>query len=184
MEDRRDDDLISEVLAGDHRAYAEIVARYQDKVFTTVSWLCRDRDEAEDLTQEVFVRAYFALPTHDRSRQLSPWLITIARNLYFSRCRKRRRQAYLDDPGSGARTIADDRPSPHALAEAGDTVRRLKQAVAELPEEYREIVLMRHVAELSYDEICTATGLPMGTVKSRLNRGRRMLAKAMEQERG
>lgn len=180
---RTDEALIAGTLGGDQGAYAVLVSRYQGIVFRTVYWLCGDREECDDLVQEVFVRAYFALPTHDLSRPLAPWLLTIARNLCFTNQRRRR---HLASPEKSEKQLAgarDSRPSPAAVLEGEELRQRVWHAVDDLPDEYREIVLLRHLSELSYEEISRVTGLPMGTVKSRLNRGRRLLACALAGER-
>jgi RNA polymerase sigma-70 factor (ECF subfamily) len=178
-----DHDLIGAVLHGDQAAYGVLVSRYQSLVFRSVYWICLDRDEAEDLTQEVFVRAYFALPTHDQTRPLAPWLLTIARNLSLTACRRLRREVPRQDAERLLGIEPDRRPSPASLAEDRELADRLWSAVDALPHEFREIVVLRHFSELTYEEICDVTGLPIGTVKSRLNRGRRLLAKSLAGER-
>jgi RNA polymerase sigma-70 factor (ECF subfamily) len=131
----------------------------------------------------VFVRAYFALPTHDRSRPLAPWLLTIARNLCFTASRRKRHEVPAAEGEKVLMVARDSTPTPASVVEGHDLRRRIWQAIDSLPDEFRQVILLRHVSELSYEEICQATGLPIGTVKSRLNRGRRLLARELAEER-
>lgn len=178
-----DRSVIERVLDGDRNAYATLVERYQRRVYRTVYWMCGDPADAEELTQETFVRAYAALETQKPEHLFSTWLFQIARNQCLNLLQRRRRERRFevgDAEDLLERAIADGSPTPLRSVEQRERLRRVWLAVAELPEDFREVLVMRHVAELSYKEICAATGLPMGTVKSRLARARHRLLAAAE----
>jgi RNA polymerase sigma-70 factor, ECF subfamily len=177
--DDTDADLVAATLAGHTDAYGALVQRHQRRVYLGLLQLCRDRAEAEDLTQEAFVRAYRALASFDPAYRFPPWLFRIAINLWRNSRRRAGREVALegDEAGDDAPPpLPDGAPSPEAQAEAAELRRRVWRAVDALPAEARRIVVMRHAMELSYEEIAAATDLPMGTVKSRLARARQELA--------
>jgi len=175
--------IIADVLAGRRDRFAVLVRRYQAQVHGAMWRLTSSRDAAEELTQAVFVRGYLALGSFKTEYRLSTWLIRIGYHLYLNELRDQRREVTLDTPavdeGEPAIDLVDPGPDPQDLAQDRETGLAIWSAVAELPDEFRAIFLMRHVDELSYEEICQATGLPMGTVKSRLARARRQLAERL-----
>lgn len=180
-----DNAVVAAVLAGDRDAYAELVRRYWPRIRSALARMLGPGADVDDLAQESFVRAYYALGSFDPAYRFSTWLYQIAFNLAINHNRKRRRELTVGVDAVAADTffasIPDAEPSgqPEAATAARDMGARLWQAVADLPPDAREIVIMRHVLELSYQEICAATGLPMGTVKSRLERARNRLAGAL-----
>ncbi|MBI3321894.1 MAG: sigma-70 family RNA polymerase sigma factor [Candidatus Omnitrophica bacterium] len=180
----QDDDrlLIERVLAGDGSAFDPLVRRHQQVVFAVALRMLGDHDEAQDVAQDTFVRAYQSLGAFRREAKLSTWLVSITMNL----CRNRRRwwarrrrviAASLDDPvesgeGSLGHDVADPSPSPRAVArrqEQGDLVR---EALRQLRETERIVIVLRDLQGCSYEEIAAMLRCPMGTVKSRLNRAR------------
>jgi RNA polymerase sigma-70 factor (ECF subfamily) len=174
--------VIAAVLDGDTARYAELVQRYERRLLHTMVRAVADRADAEELTQEAFVRAYFALPSYDPQFAFSTWLFKIAFNLSINhrkkqgRERERMAEAIVEPPaGASPGAIA----SPSGSAERGELAEEIRDAIDRLPDEFREIFVMRHFQELSYREICDATGLPMGTVKSRLIRARRRLGELL-----
>ena len=180
-----DAELVAAVLDGERDAYALLLERYQHRVFRILLRMCGNGYDAEELTQEVFFKTYFALPTYRSEYRFSSWVFKIATNHALSFLRKRNRETSLELEGA-----ADDAPSPEPVdtrrrdrpeqvLERGDRAQRLWLAVAALPPDFRDIVLMRHVEELSYKEICDVTGLSIGTVKSRLNRARQKLERGL-----
>ena len=174
-----DQAAVEAVLAGDRDAFATLVERYQLRVYNAIYWMCGNACDAEELTQEAFVRAYFALPSHRAESKFSTWLFQIARNLCLTFLKNRDRVVSLDHPDRvgtvNAQLAPDAAASPPAVVERHEIGDALWSAVTDLPDDYREIIVMRHVAEMTYAEICETTGLPMGTVKSRLARARRRL---------
>lgn len=182
MPDATDATLVAATLAGQLDAYGELVRRHQRRVFYGLLQLCGGADEAEEVTQEAFCRAYSALASFDPAYRFSPWLFQIAVNAW----RNRQRQAGREMPwpeqepeAPEGRALPDPAASPEEQALAADRNRRVWQAVAGLPPDMRAIVVMRHAMELSYEEIAASTGLPLGTVKSRLARARGVLADSL-----
>jgi RNA polymerase sigma-70 factor, ECF subfamily len=182
MPDASDAELVAATRAGQIEAYGILVQRHQRRMYLALLRLCRDAAMAEDVSQDAFVRAHAALRSYDPSYPFAPWLHRIAVNLWRNRLRQTRREVDLDegDEGDGAETWwVDEAPSPEVRAEAADLRRQVWAAVDALPEDARQIVILRHALELSYEEICAETGLAMGTVKSRLARARRELAEGL-----
>ena len=184
MRTETDEDIVHEVLHGQRDRYALLVERYGRLVASVVWRVLGGPGDVEELTQEVFVRAYFALPSYKPEYRFSSWLYRIALNLCLDERHRRGRELPLEPAEADAEgplpSPPDPGPSPAVLVARRETARALWAAVAALPDEFREVVLLRHVDELSYQEICERTGLPMGTVKSRLARARRQLAEDLE----
>jgi RNA polymerase sigma-70 factor (ECF subfamily) len=185
MTDRSSDPdrtVIASVLDGETARYAELVERYERRLLHTMVRAIGDRADAEELTQEAFVRAYFALPSYDPQFAFSTWLFKIAINLSINHRKKQGRDRErlaesVNEPPDGA---SPSKPaSPAGSAESGELAEKIRDAIDRLPDEFRDIFVMRHFYELSYREICDATGLPMGTVKSRLIRARRRLGQEL-----
>jgi RNA polymerase sigma-70 factor (ECF subfamily) len=180
-----DRQVVEAVLSGDADAYRILVDRYQQRVYRSLCWMCGSSADAEELTQETFVRAYYALASHKTEYKSSTWLLQIARNQCINFMKRRDREMpYEADrpPASGTFVNCSAPAQPVEQAERVEHARRLWLAVAKLPPDFRDIVVMRHVSEMSYTEICDVTGLPMGTVKSRLARARRRLLEALSKE--
>ncbi|MBK6768903.1 MAG: RNA polymerase sigma factor [Ardenticatenales bacterium] len=183
-----DAEIVAATLAGRTERYGALVERHQRRLFLSLRQLTGSDRDAEEIAQDAFVRAWENLKQFDPAYPFFPWLSRIAVNLWHNRTRRVRREVPLDDGGRDDGTdgdaadewrFADDAPSPDVLADAVDVRRRVWLAVDALPADAREIVVMRHALELSYEEICAATGLAMGTVKSRLSRARAVLAGAL-----
>lgn len=169
-------------LAGHAEAFAELIRRHQSGVYWALYRMMGNALDAEDLAQDTFVRAYLALPSFDPRYRFGSWLHQIAVNLAINRRRRRCRELLpAPDPLTGESFFEllpglDAHEQPTSVTEAHDVADRLRRAVMELPPDFRDVLIMRHVMELSYAEISQATGLPIGTVKSRLDRARRRLA--------
>ncbi len=179
-----DAEVVAAVLAGDREAFSMLIERHQRRVYSILMRLVRSASDAEELTQEVFCRTYFALPDYNPEYRFSSWISRIASNLGIDHIRRTSRVTSLDDDSSGqalGETLWDPHRSsrPDRSFEEDETFRTLWRAVAALPPEFREVVLMRHAEEMSYREIAIATGLSMGTVKSRLARARQRLQSAL-----
>jgi RNA polymerase sigma-70 factor, ECF subfamily len=166
-------DLLRAAQGGDHAAFTEIVRRYQRAIYR-VSWaLTRNASDADDLSQETFVRAYQAIGRFRVGEPLYPWLARIATNLAFSLFRRRRRRPETPlEPlvEAGRQWGVDDDPAEHAAA--SQRAGLLREAFAELKTEHQAILTLRVVEEQSYDEIARTLGVPIGTVMSRLSRAR------------
>jgi RNA polymerase sigma-70 factor (ECF subfamily) len=178
--------LAARAAAGDAAAFDALVTALSGRVFSVALRLLQDRGEAEDLAQEVFVALYHHLPAFRGESRLSTWVYRITKNRALNRLKflKRRQhgaQADVDDPVV-ARAVADPDTGD---GEARDPARRLQGSalgrtleahLRALPEEQRLVVVLRDLEDLSYEEIVEITGLPLGTVKSRLHRARAELA--------
>ena len=180
------DTLIKRCLRGDQRAWELIVRQYWRKVFNVAYKFVGRHDEAEDLTQDIFLKIFKSLDTFDRRANFQTWLISVSRNLCIDHYRsvRKERETIDRDVDAGELTPAAPDPSPMAALEQRDRVLLLRQALAALPDSLRTAVLMRDIQELSYQEIADTLRLPEGTVKSRINRGRSELARQVRKLRG
>ncbi|MDZ7269375.1 MAG: sigma-70 family RNA polymerase sigma factor [candidate division KSB1 bacterium] len=178
---KSDAPLIARALAGDQKAYAELMARHRGPLYNLLHNMVHNREEAEDLLQEAFMKAFAALHTFNREFAFSTWLYKIAINTTIDHLRKKKLQTYsLDKPiqsseGELKREYAD----VHAITDnellSTEKSSLIAQAIAELPPRYREAIILRHTEEKSYEEIAQITGVPLGTVKARIFRAREML---------
>ena len=177
--DRR---LIERTLAGDDGAFGQLVERHQRVTFNIAYRLLGDREEAKDVAQEAFWRAYRGLSGFDLSRPLTPWLYRIVTNLSLNRLRRKRPPTVsLDAPPPGQPEDAGPLPVPDPgygptdrLLQA-EAQARIRRAILALPPADRAVVELRHFQGLSYEEIAAVTGATLSSVKSRLFRARRKL---------
>jgi len=172
------DSLIEQCLAGDQVAWEQIVRQNWRKVFNVAYKFVGKHDEAEDLTQDIFLKIFKALKTFDRRANFQTWIISISRNLCIDHYRsvRKERQTIARDVDSTDLQPATLERGPYAQAEHQDLRAQLRQALETLPMTLRTAVVLRDLQELSYQEIADRLGLPEGTVKSRINRGRIELA--------
>jgi len=172
------DSLIEQCLAGDQSAWEQIVRQNWRKVFNVAYKFVGKHDEAEDLTQDIFLKIFKALASFDRRANFQTWIISISRNLcidHYRSVRKERQTIARDVDSNDLQPVATER-GPYAQAEHQDLRAQLRQALETLPVTLRTAVVLRDLQELSYQEIADRLGLPEGTVKSRINRGRIELA--------
>lgn len=179
MISRTDDaeaELVVRAQAGDHRAFALLVGRYQDPVFRFVLRMSGIRDEAMDLTQDTFLKAYRALPAWRPEARFRTWLFQIAHNATLDVLRRRQRVEFVpfaEDAQEGAIFEATDpAPTPEQALADRQRIVLLERALRELPAEQREVLLLREVEDMSYAEMAATLGIGEGTVKSRLARAR------------
>jgi len=182
------DALIERCLAGDQVAWEQIVKQHWRKVFNLAYKFVGRHDEAEDLTQDIFLKIFKALHTFDRRANFQTWLISISRNLcidHYRSVRKERETMARDVDASQLSPVSRER-GPYGVLEQIDLRQRIREALAELPPALREAVVLRDLQEFSYQEIADQLHLPEGTVKSRINRGRLELARQLRrlQSRG
>jgi RNA polymerase sigma-70 factor (ECF subfamily) len=177
--------LIKRAQDGDLAAFDQLVLRHQQEVFSIALRMLGDRDEAQEIAQDAFVRAYRAIGAFRGEAKLSTWLVSITMNL----CRNRRRWwarrkrlivASLDEPvdteeGAMGHDVADPSPTPAIMAERRERRRYLLTALQSLDEASRTVVILRDLQGYSYEEIARVLHCRLGTVKSRLNRARLQL---------
>ena len=168
--------MVDRCLQGDQQAHYDFVDRYQSLVFGVCLRMLSDRQEAEDASQDVFVRAIRSLRRWDRERPLRPWLLTIASNRCRTYLHQRRRRPsaseYVDD-------VADPRAEQDSSQELWQEIRR---ALDELRPDYRKVFLLFHEQGLSYDEMSNLTGKPIGTLKTWLHRARNEMLKMLRRK--
>ena len=177
-------DLAQRHARGDVRAFDEVYSRYAVMVFNLALRLSGDPDEAADLTQEIFLRVYRHLDGFSGRSALKTWIFRVALN----HCRERlgRFRPHTQpigeaaDGGGGEVAIADPRRDPEELAVAADLGRQVAGALAQLPPAFREAVVLRDLQGLSYEEIAAVLGVRVGTVRSRIARGREQLRGLLE----
>jgi RNA polymerase sigma-70 factor (ECF subfamily) len=168
-----DRDLILRTRRGETQAFGELVQRYQTAVFNVCYRVLGERREAEDLTQETFLRVYSRLGLYDLERPFGPWLRRVAANLCLNRLELLPPpQPSLDDE----RDEDDPAVRPEAAVEQNQQTELLRAAMLSLPLRYRVIIEMRHYQEMSYDEIAELLHIPLSDVKSDLFRARKLLA--------
>ena len=179
------DTLIASCLGGDQTAWEEIVRQHRRKVFNIAYKFTGRHDEAEDLTQDVFLKIFKSLHTFDRRANFQTWLVSVSRNLCIDHYRsvRKERQTIDRDVDAGELTPAAPGQNAYQALEQADRVELLRKAMAELPDSLRKAVVMRDLKELSYQEIADQLNLPEGTVKSRINRGRTELARQVQRIR-
>ncbi len=176
-----DEDLVASILAGEPLLFEELVGRYRGRLVNYLYRMLRNEEDAHDLAQEVFVKIYGALDRFDPKYRFSTWLFRVAQNAAIDKIRKRRLKLvslHRPDTGegdSGEWELPGNEPTPYKQARNVERGAAIRQAVDELPWEYRELISLRHYGELSYDEIAKLKQMPLGTVKNKLFRGRQML---------
>lgn len=183
-----DSSVVTTFLAGEERAFQELVERYQTRLLNFVFRTIGDRDRAEDLVQEVFIRVYRHLHRFDRSKKFSTWVYTIASNLAKNELRNRSRNPMVLFQTLRGAHDDEDRPLEFedSTARPDDMYRKrhlrelVEETVAKLPEHHRQVFVLRELEGKSYEEIAEITDCNLGTVKSRLNRARTAFAAIIE----
>ena len=169
-----DHDLILRACRGDADAYGELVTRHQMSVFNVCYRILHIRNDAEDLAQETFIRAYDHLHTFDLEREFSPWIRRVAANLCLNHLESQKPLAKIDEERDEDKT-----QSPGEQVEVKERSEQIRAALACLPPHYRVVVELRHYQDLSYDEIAQELNLPISDVKSHLFRARKLLAEKL-----
>jgi RNA polymerase sigma-70 factor, ECF subfamily len=176
---------IKQVLKGDQNAFAELVEIYKDKVFQICYRLLGNRHEAEDIAQEAFIRAYVNIETFNQKRKFSTWLFRIATNLCIDRIRKKKPDYFLDAEVAGTEgltmysQVAADVQLPEDEVENMELQETIQKEISKLPEKYRSVIVLKYIEELPLQEISEILDLPLGTVKTRVHRGREALRKQL-----
>lgn len=177
--------LIARVLEGDRDRFTELVKRYEKRVVNYVYRITHRYEEAHDMTQEIFVKIFLALDRFDPKYQFSTWLFRIAQNSAIDALRKKSiaevSMTRPRDPEGKDRDFPDPGVSPYRAMKNKQLSAAIDDAVQNLPPDYRELIQLRHFAELSYEEIASMKKLPLGTVKNKLFRARNMLKESLGQ---
>ena len=180
-----DSEVVQTFLDGESRAFGELVRRYDNRLLNFVFRTVGDRERAEDLVQETFVRVYRHLHRFDQTKKFSTWIYTIAGNLAKNELRNRSRNPLVLFQAIKQNWEADHRPlewedttyKPDDLFRKRHLREQVEKAVAELPEHHRVVFVLRELEGKTYEDIADITGCNLGTVKSRLNRARNNFAR-------
>lgn len=177
-----DTDLVAKAAAGDGVCFDQLVERYHRQIANFVFRMVGNYETALDLTQEVFIKVYGSLGRYNPEFKFSTWIYKIASNTAIDFLRKQSvavtslYQVGGDDEEFEL-PIPSKGPSPERALERSERSAQIEEAISKLPPRYRELIVLRHVSELSYDEIAEVTGLPLGTVKNRIFRAREAMRK-------
>jgi RNA polymerase sigma-70 factor (ECF subfamily) len=191
MKEQYTDDalLIQRFQDGDHSAFDALIQKHQARAYQYAYRLARDSEEASDVVAEAFVRVYKALCNFKGESAFTTWLYRILTNCYLDMRKKEKSRpatsleaALHTEDGELERQIEDPSRTPHQEAERNERERTIDGAVQRLPEYQRAMIMMYHVEMLSYEEIAQSLQLPIGTVKSRLNRARLSLRELLRNE--
>ncbi len=180
-----DRDLIRLALEGDQDAYTRIMKKYRNSIYHLIVRMVGYSHEAEDLTQEAFIKAFNSLATFNDEFAFSTWLYKIATNNCIDYLRKKKLKTFsIDKPvqaleGEQTYEIADESYVPDRRLLQHQQSMTIQEAIERLPEKYRRVIMMRHQEEKSYEEIAEELDLPLGTVKAHIFRAREMLYKQL-----
>ncbi|WP_081838412.1 sigma-70 family RNA polymerase sigma factor [Thermogemmatispora carboxidivorans] len=174
--------LVELVLAGEQDAFSVLVERYKDAVYNLAYRMLGNVTEAEDVTQEAFVRAYMQLASYKPAHKFSTWLLSIASHLAIDQFRRRRFLARSLEEVPFLEWIIDHGSSPEQSALEGEQHDEIQRYLQRLPAKYRAVIVLRYWYDLSYEEIAGALKLTPALVKARLHRARELLARYMQQE--
>jgi RNA polymerase sigma-70 factor, ECF subfamily len=183
--------LVRRCISGDAVAWEEIVQRYHRRIYNICYRFAGSNNDADDLTQEVFIKMYRTLNSYDVDRgAFMTWVTTVTRNLLVDHFRKTRQERMTDsldttssdheDAMALSERIRDRGPAPDARVQTREAKEAVHQALQKLSPELREAVILRDLQDMDYREIATALRVPEGTVKSRINRGRAELARLLQ----
>ena len=188
-----DADVVALAQQGRETAYRELIRRYERPVFSLVFRMVRDREVAEDLSQETFIKVLNHIDRYRPEFKFSSWLFKIANNVAIDHLRKRHLETVSIDGSPHAASAAEAEASSIDVVERGETALEelesrelgaaIEQAIARLRPEYRSCIMLRHVEGRSYEEIAATLDLPLGTVKTYIHRARHELRRALEHTR-
>lgn len=179
-----DEELVDCVCRGETRRFEELVQRHQEAVYSMASRYACAPCDAEDIAQEVFLRAFRSIGSFRREAKFSTWLFRITYNMCVDWARKNRGPRAASLPVEGSGDVADQRVDVEAEAFAELERDEIRRAASELEERYRSVVMMYYYEELSYEEIASMLGIRPKTVETRLYRARKALRKALERRWG
>jgi RNA polymerase sigma-70 factor (ECF subfamily) len=171
---------VDQALKGDRAAFGQLMHRYAGAVYNLAYRMLGNAEDAEDASQEIFLRAYTRLTSFDRQRRFSTWLLSIGSNYCIDRLRRRRFAWLTLEDAAFALPSKERGPERTALDHERQAI--VQRALQKLPENYRAVTVLRYWNDLSYEEIARVTGLTESTIKTRLHRARHMLAEALGPE--
>jgi RNA polymerase sigma-70 factor, ECF subfamily len=187
MEISTENRIIENIFSGDEDAFAEIVKVYLNQIFNFVFRLIGDRDAAEDITQETFVKAWKNLKRFDQSKSFKTWLFTIAKNTTYDWLKKKKEipfSSFADEEGeSWLENISSDEILSDEILERSDLADEFEKILEKIPVHYRAILLLHYKEDFSLHEIAEILGEPYNTIKSRHQRGLLNLKKLLEEEK-
>lgn len=176
---------IKQVKKGDQEAFEDVVAFYQHKVYQICYRMLGNVHEAEDIAQEAFIRAFINIDSYDEQRKFSTWLYRIATNLAIDRLRKKKPDYYLDAEVKGTEgltmysQLAAEQALPEEEVESLELQSYIQKEIMALPPKYRSVIALRYLDEMPLSEISEILDIPIGTVKTRIHRGREALRKRL-----
>jgi RNA polymerase sigma-70 factor (ECF subfamily) len=178
--------IVQKVLGGDKRAYAELVDRHKEKAMTLAIRMLRNREDAEEAIQDAFVRAFNALPRFEWKSSFSTWLYRIVYNVCATQLARKGGESLvsIDGDNDQAADLPSGSPAPDAQYESNEFEEIVLSEIEKLPLPYSPICTLFFAHDMSYDQIVEVTGMPLGTVKVRLFRGRVMLRDAVAKRLG
>lgn len=185
MQDK-DTELIAQALGGSQPAFRGLSERHRASVFHIVFKIVRDKETAQDLVQETFMKAFSSLASYRPEYRFSTWLYKIAANCSIDHLRKKRIKAlsldrqFDDKNGGRSLEVADYSYHPGRDLERKEQRIGIEEAIASLPPKYHEVIIYRHKDDKSYEEIADLLGIPIGTVKARIFRARELLKKKLK----
>lgn len=183
-----DEEIVARIKAGQVELFEAIVSRYQRKLINYIYRMINNLEAAMELCQEVFIKVYSSLDKYNPEYKFTTWVHRIASNATIDWMRKKKLETYsIDDGGDNEGLSLGDQISTDALdpltnLEMRQLQSRIEEAIDELPFIYKQLIILRHINELSYDEISEAVDLPLGTVKNRIFRGREILKAKLSSE--
>jgi RNA polymerase sigma-70 factor, ECF subfamily len=194
LEDQQTGQLVRRCLAGDNSAWEEIVRAHNRRIYNLCYRFTNSAEDAQDLTQDVFIRVYRTLASYDVQKgAFITWLTTLTRNLLVDHFRRSKQERVTDsidaklgeeeDSLSLSDRLQDPGPSPDARLAGKETQKLVQQALARISPDLREAVILRDLQDLDYKEIAQVLRVPEGTVKSRINRGRMELARLLSRNK-
>lgn len=181
-------EYIEQALKGDQKAYERLLLRYKNGIYNLIYQMIKNHEEAEDLVQETFIKAFNSLESYNNSFAFSTWLYKIAYNHCIDAIRKKKLKTLpLDRPiqlkeGQVQHQLKDDALSPEGDYIFAEKQRLIQSSIQSLPERYRRAIVLRHQEDKSYEEISELLNIPLGTVKARIFRAREMLKKKLQDE--
>jgi RNA polymerase sigma-70 factor (ECF subfamily) len=182
--DLNDEELIRQFQEGDFYAFEEIVKRYKDQLVNFAYRFLGDLEDAEDIVQETFLRVFRKKKAYRSVAKFSTWIYTITGNLAKTELRRRKRRKLLSITNLGFEDkdfeLTDPEKGPEETLDKIINDDTIQAAIDSLPEKFKEVIIFRDIQELSYEEISSILKIPLGTVKSRVNRGRLKLHEKLE----